>query len=268
MLASLLCRAIIKLGVDVIPKNHGVVICRGAEFHAVATRWINRQQPQKDIVAKHSLNIAKHAQTVDSIVEIGMSGFLAKLNGGHGPDHEVDVESKKGGQQERHEPCQALSKENDERPQKRITAGLIDHFPHCAGHCPQDEVGGDSGVKNEQEEILEVLEANAIVDPRTVMVHLQDAHAADSAMMAAVWLVLVAPLAIAAVALTFPLLLLLQRSVQCCCIIVACASILWSELPNDLAFLRGTDVRNGPRMLQNAAQIAREEQGGDHVEDD
>ena len=44
-------------------------------------------------------------------------------------------------------------------------------------------------------EELVIVEANAVGDPRAVMVHLEDASVALGAMMASVWLCLVAPLA-------------------------------------------------------------------------
>eukprot|EP00446_Apocalathium_sp_SHHI-4_P055034 CAMPEP_0177359832 /NCGR_PEP_ID=MMETSP0368-20130122/36327_1 /TAXON_ID=447022 ORGANISM="Scrippsiella hangoei-like, Strain SHHI-4" /NCGR_SAMPLE_ID=MMETSP0368 /ASSEMBLY_ACC=CAM_ASM_000363 /LENGTH=199 /DNA_ID=CAMNT_0018822373 /DNA_START=435 /DNA_END=1033 /DNA_ORIENTATION=+ len=59
-----------------------------------------------------------------------------------------------------------------------------------------NKVGGQHGVVQQQEEVLVVCEPHAVVDPRTMVVHLQDAGLADAAVMAPVRLVLPAPLAV------------------------------------------------------------------------
>jgi hypothetical protein len=51
-------------------------------------------------------------------------------------------------------------------------------------------------VYNQQEKILEVAETYAIVDPRAMMIHLQDAHAANATVMTTVRLVFPTPFAI------------------------------------------------------------------------
>eukprot|EP00405_Crypthecodinium_cohnii_P063841 CAMPEP_0195026460 /NCGR_PEP_ID=MMETSP0326_2-20130528/50320_1 /TAXON_ID=2866 ORGANISM="Crypthecodinium cohnii, Strain Seligo" /NCGR_SAMPLE_ID=MMETSP0326_2 /ASSEMBLY_ACC=CAM_ASM_000348 /LENGTH=64 /DNA_ID=CAMNT_0040048315 /DNA_START=684 /DNA_END=876 /DNA_ORIENTATION=- len=61
------------------------------------------------------------------------------------------------------------------------------------GACPEQQ-------EEQKEEELVVGEADAVVDPGTVMIHLQDAALADSAMVAAVWFVLAAPLAVSSFA--------------------------------------------------------------------
>jgi hypothetical protein len=58
----------------------------------------------------------------------------------------------------------------------------------------------------QQEEKLVIPEADAVVDPRTMMVHLQNAGAAHSAMMASIRLVLATPLAVPTFASTLQLL--------------------------------------------------------------
>jgi hypothetical protein len=50
-------------------------------------------------------------------------------------------------------------------------------------------------VEKEQIEILDIAPANAIVDPRTMMVHLENAHTTNTAMMCPIWFVLATPFA-------------------------------------------------------------------------
>lgn len=50
------------------------------------------------------------------------------------------------------------------------------------------------------------METNAVVDPRAMMVHLENAHSTNTTMMAPIWLILTTPLATAAIARTLALL--------------------------------------------------------------
>jgi len=52
-----------------------------------------------------------------------------------------------------------------------------------------------SCVEQKEEEILVVVKANAVENPRAMMIHLKNAHSADSAVVTAVWFILMAPLA-------------------------------------------------------------------------
>ena len=51
--------------------------------------------------------------------------------------------------------------------------------------CESDEVGDKQNVNKEKQEILAVPKSNAIVDPRTVVVHVEDTSVADGAVMTA-----------------------------------------------------------------------------------
>jgi len=68
-------------------------------------------------------------------------------------------------------------------------------------------VAVQGSIENHQEEVLVVPKTNAIVNPGTMVVHFQDAHLAVATMVATVWLVLGAPLAVS----TLPILLLLNQ---------------------------------------------------------
>jgi hypothetical protein len=58
-------------------------------------------------------------------------------------------------------------------------------------------------VKEKEEEILVVVKTNAIVNPRTMVIHFKNAHAAYPAVVAPVWLILMAPLAMTPVSSAF-----------------------------------------------------------------
>lgn len=57
----------------------------------------------------------------------------------------------------------------------------------------------DDSIDEEQKEIFVIPETHAVVDPRAVVVHLEDACTAHSAMVTTIWLVLCTPLAMPSV---------------------------------------------------------------------
>jgi hypothetical protein len=60
---------------------------------------------------------------------------------------------------------------------------------------PEYDVAIYGRIQEKQKKVFVVSETNAIKNPRTVMVHLQDANSAHSTMMATIRFVLEAPLA-------------------------------------------------------------------------
>jgi hypothetical protein len=61
-------------------------------------------------------------------------------------------------------------------------------------------LGRNGRIKKKQEKILMVMETYTVVNPWAVVIHLQNTHSTDSAMMAPIRLVLSTPLAMAPVA--------------------------------------------------------------------
>jgi len=57
----------------------------------------------------------------------------------------------------------------------------------------------DCGIENKEEKVFVVSKAHAVVDPWTMVVHLQDASATDTAMVAAIRLIFGAPFAMSPV---------------------------------------------------------------------
>mmetsp|Transcript_99660 Transcript_99660/g.278415 ORF Transcript_99660/g.278415 Transcript_99660/m.278415 type:complete len:219 (+) Transcript_99660:85-741(+) len=104
--------------------------------------------------------------------------------------------------------------------------------------------------------MLVVLHPDAVVDPRAVVVHLQDAHATHSTVMASIRLVLRTPLAVPAVARALGLLKAGHgRAVA--------LRILGHVLPGGVLL----PVRDAPRVHQDARDVAPGEQGRNDIED-
>eukprot|EP00408_Alexandrium_pacificum_P038058 CAMPEP_0171283688 /NCGR_PEP_ID=MMETSP0790-20130122/67561_1 /TAXON_ID=2925 /ORGANISM="Alexandrium catenella, Strain OF101" /LENGTH=442 /DNA_ID=CAMNT_0011752979 /DNA_START=211 /DNA_END=1538 /DNA_ORIENTATION=+ len=226
----------------------------GEEAEPTAGRGVAGQQPEQGLLAEDGLDVADDAPVVGrGVVARPLHGLLAELDGRHGLLHQPDVEGEEDGDQESQEARQGLPKEQQEHRHEgraRIRRGL-----DRLHHRPDDEVAVHGGVEQQQEEVLVVLEAHAVIDPRAVVVHLEDAHAADPAVVAAVWLVLRAPLAVASVPRALGLLQA-HREVP------VDRDLLGGVLPGGVLLLLG----DGARVNENALQVADDEEDRDEVE--
>mmetsp|Transcript_14454 Transcript_14454/g.39931 ORF Transcript_14454/g.39931 Transcript_14454/m.39931 type:complete len:294 (+) Transcript_14454:209-1090(+) len=170
----------------------------GEERQAVAGGGVAGQEPEEDVVAQHGLGVAQKSPVVGGrVIPRPLHRLLAELDGGHRLEHQPDMEAEKDGDQEAQEAGEGLPEEEQEHRHEGCPG--VRRSPHRFHHRPDDEVAVDSGVQEEQEEVLVVPEAHAVVDPRAVVVHLEDAHTAHAAMVAPVWLELGTPLAVAPV---------------------------------------------------------------------
>jgi hypothetical protein len=120
-------------------------------------------------------------------------------------------------------------------------------------------VKADARVSNEQEKVFEVVEADAIVDPRAMMIHLQNARSTNTTMMAAVRLELPTPLAITPGAQAFLLQEYLSFQVP------VYASVHRINFPSS-SIRRRFLIWNGARMCHDSARVARKEQDRQGVE--
>jgi len=114
-------------------------------------------------------------------------------------------------------------------------------------------------IKEEQEEKLVVAKANAVVNPWAVVVHLENAHAADPAVVTAVRLVLRAPLTVPPLSRALGLVEADTESVR------TGRAVLRREVPRGAIHLH---FRDSARMRQNALHIADEHHYSRSVEDD
>lgn len=90
--------------------------------------------------------------------------------------------------------------------------GLLDNrSKQGLRYCPSVEEAPAHTVNNHKHEILVILEADAVHNPRTMVVHAQDTRTANAAMMTPVRLVHLAPFACATVTRDFELMRLVQR---------------------------------------------------------
>jgi len=149
-----------------------------------------------------------------------------------------------------HKACQSAAKEKKEHLQERcvILSAGHDRLHHAEANEPTVE----ERVEKDEKEVLVVEVANAIVYPGTVMVHLQDANAADSTVVAPVRLVAATPLAVPPKACSFQL----RHS---------------THFPRRLFEIFIVDpnrvLRDLPRVCQRAAHIAHQQQDGYALED-
>jgi hypothetical protein len=110
------------------------------------------------------------------------------------------AEEHKDGQ---HETCKHLSANEEKHgadgdAQPRRPRNAVEHL--------DSDVGDDrSGVKQQQNEVLMVPEADAIIHPRAMMIHPEDTYITDTAMVAPIWLELQAPFAMASLTRMLPL---------------------------------------------------------------
>jgi len=103
-----------------------------------------------------------------------------------------------------------------------------------------------------------IVEANAVVDPRAVVVHFEDAHSTYAAMMASVWFILCAPLAIASFSRAFGLRRSYSKRIR--------ASILRHVLPQSMT--NCLPIWDGTRVCNNASHVANDQHNGRNIEAD
>jgi len=75
-------------------------------------------------------------------------------------------------------------------------------------------VASEGGVGKQKEEVLVIRKANAIVYPWAMVIHPENARAAHATVVAPVWLVFIAPLAVTAVSRPLGLLRCFQRTLR------------------------------------------------------
>jgi len=167
------------------------------------------------------------------------------------------VEDPERRKQQSQEGSKRLSKEQQEHLHERSVC--INRILDRVKHCPSDHVCCQDAIKEQEEEILVVPVSHAIVDPWAVVVHLQNAHPANTAVMTSVRLVLCTPLAMSSITRSFCLLQVEAHDVR------ACAGILWDILPDVVTY--DLFVWYSPWMLKDAPDVADHQEERDDVED-
>jgi len=110
-------------------------------------------------------------------------------------------------------------------------------------------------IEDKEEEVFEVLESNAVVDPWAVMIHFQYAHVTDTAMVTAVRFVFVAPFAMAAIPKSLALLTISS--------LIAVRSLISYVFPRVIT--TQIFVGNCSRMLQHGSTIAPNHHRSEHA---
>lgn len=179
------------------------------EGYSVPTRRRKRQEPKHHAITKDCFHVAQGTTAVSFAFKGWASRLFAKLDRGHRLEHKVCVKNEERRQQEPHDKRQRFTKQNAQHFQERDIL-IPNDSQHREEHGPNYQVTSNGAIHNDQEKVLEVLEANAIVDPRTMVVHLQNTHATNAAMMATIGLEIIAPFALS----LFAQSLLLKSSVS------------------------------------------------------
>jgi len=185
-----------------LPLDSGIRIYRFVnKVQTCARWWVARQQRKQEIVAEDSLHIADEttiirgcATILNILLLFGL--LLTKFNSSHSLNHEPHVEHPEASNQNSKESSQSFAKKEHEHMDEGCIRALYgNRVRHRLKHRPNNEVAIKGSIEKQQEEILMVPEAYTIVNPGTVMVHLQNACFADPTMVATVRLVLGAPFA-------------------------------------------------------------------------
>jgi len=255
---SFLCLPNLGAHLHIFRQSQGRLL-RAGKRQAITRRWADGQEPECRIVTQHRADIATDAPVIDrDVVTRSLHGLFAEFDGSHGFEHQPDVKAPEAGDQDSQEACKSFAKEQKEH---REEGGLsINGLLESPSHCPCDDVGGNDRIKKEQEEELVVAKANAVVDPRTVVVHLENAHAADPAVVTAVRLVLRAPLTVPTLSRALGLVEAYAESGR------TGPAVLRREVPRGA--VRFLLFRDSARMRQNALHIADEQHYGRSVKDD
>lgn len=125
---------------------------------------------------------------------------------------------------------------------------------HRLQHRPEDQMCVKNTIKEQEEETLIVVISHTIVDPRTMVIHLQDAPSANTTMVSTIGLVPLAMFAVPPVARFLRLLQVHRWFSEC--------SILAMALPLRII------IGYSSRVYGATANVAPNEKPCDHVEGD
>mmetsp|Transcript_67466 Transcript_67466/g.140986 ORF Transcript_67466/g.140986 Transcript_67466/m.140986 type:complete len:237 (-) Transcript_67466:473-1183(-) len=176
------------------------------ELEAISGGHRGGQKPEEGIGTQNSLHVVEHTQVVAQVSLSFSDSLLTELDSRRCVDHQPTVEAEEERQQDGHDRGQRHRKD-DQEPLPGA-ALLRDRPRHRLGHREDDEERVQQGVEDHEEEELVIRKSNTIRDPRTMMIHAEDARPADSAMVTSVGLVLVTPLAEAGLPVSFNLVLM------------------------------------------------------------
>lgn len=169
------------------------------EGKAISRIICDGQKPEKRVRAENLLNVAPNSTVVDGmVIPCLLRRLLAELDCAHCHEAKPHVEPEESGGQNAEKSTERLPEKEGEHVVEILVP--VQGFLHRRKHGPADQLRANERVEDELEEELVVPEANAIINPGTVVVHLQNTRAAHSAMVATIRLILVAPLAMSALA--------------------------------------------------------------------
>mmetsp|Transcript_61844 Transcript_61844/g.144857 ORF Transcript_61844/g.144857 Transcript_61844/m.144857 type:complete len:339 (-) Transcript_61844:101-1117(-) len=172
------------------------------EVDAIA-RWpADGQEPEQRLITECRFDVAVDASIIQVVLRLRAiplwQMLLAELNRAHGVYDQIAMEAEEESNQQAQKGSESGCEENQEHGEEG--SGNFRRSDHSLCHCNSHEVAVQRRIEEQQEEIFVVVVSDTIVDPRAVMVHLQSAGAADSAVVSSVRLELAAPFAVPPVA--------------------------------------------------------------------
>ena len=153
----------------------------------------DRERPQPLVASEYLLPIFLITDVVEAL--IGLSLHLKVLNRGLVRQGELNVELEEHSHQDRNDAIEHVGDLNHNVLYQLLLVSLLcaevvciegplDALEPGERHRNGHEVGHNEHVNEEQDEKFAVPKPNAIVDPGTVMVHVEDAAVAGGAVMA------------------------------------------------------------------------------------
>lgn len=140
----------------------------------------------------HKISLKAHVKRLVAGLRPVHSNWPGVLQRGDVVGHEVPVEVEERAEGDAHQDVDDQHDQDDQHvaadgggqaEMARVDDELVDE----ARGGEDDEDDPEGAVGEEEEKVLVVVEAHAVVDPRAVVVHLQDAHPAPGAVMTSVW---------------------------------------------------------------------------------
>ena len=179
-----------------------LVLCSvGRPINSVAKRLStaaeDREGPEPLIASENLLPILLVTNVVERLVRLSL--HLQVFNGRLVGKGKFDVEFEEHGHQDGNDSIQHEGHLNHDVLYQLLLVSILraevicvqrplNAFKPSVGHGDNYKVRDDEDVNEEQYEKLAVPESNTVINPRTVMVHVEHTSVARRAMMASLWL--------------------------------------------------------------------------------
>lgn len=121
--------------------------------------------------------------------------LLAELNSRILAYHQIHMEGKKQSDQQSNHNCQYVRRHNEVRNLVIKSIWVVNRSLNNRISCAHNGPSSCHAIEYHAQEVFVVVKSDTVSDPGTMVVHLENASVALGAMVASIWLSLVAPLA-------------------------------------------------------------------------